>query len=103
MSCFQMGFNYFYRVENPFPQLSDNGQVVQVGSRYMRKWQCTSLAAHLPITPSTLKERSLVKRSLSLFAFAEPVKVQKASINTSIKEQVSVSPQYTRKEKKVIY
>lgn len=48
MSCFQMGFNYFYRVENPIPQLSDKGQVVQVGARDVKKWQRTDLGAHLP-------------------------------------------------------
>lgn len=42
-----MGFNCSYRVENPFPQISDNSQVVQVGARDVRKWQHTYLGAHL--------------------------------------------------------
>lgn len=48
MSCFQMGFNYFYRVENPFPQPGGNGQVVWVGARDVKKQQHTDLDAHLP-------------------------------------------------------
>lgn len=43
-----MGFNYFYRAETPFLQLSDNGQVVWVGAKDMKKGQDTDLSAHPP-------------------------------------------------------
>lgn len=43
-----MGFNYFYRAENPFLQLSDNGQVVWIGTEDRKKRQNTDLSAHLP-------------------------------------------------------